>query len=130
MISEFCARCAHERADRAGDRRCEQAGVNSVGPWECECHAFLRDAAALTRAWRLIGQPITVLLPTHHDPVGDIAATWAAEHELAGIRTEHRTSDASSEPCVVVPADRPAPYCGCVHPPCTRCLAEPQEAAR
>ncbi|QJY46673.1 hypothetical protein [Pseudonocardia broussonetiae] len=78
--------------------------------------------AALTRAWRLAGQPLIVVLPLHRDPVGDVAAAWAAEHELAGIRTEHQTSAASSEPCVVVPADGPVPWCGCVHPPCPRCL--------
>lgn len=43
MTNETCARCAHERANHGGDRRCEQMGVNSAGPWECECHAFLRD---------------------------------------------------------------------------------------
>lgn len=81
--------------------------------------------AALTRAWRLAGQPLIVVVPTHRDPVGDIATAWAAEHAVAGIRVEHRTTDASSSPCVVVPADGPVPWCGCVEPPCSRCLDEP-----
>lgn len=78
--------------------------------------------AALTRVWRLVGQPITVLIPMHRDPVGDIAATWAAEHAVAG-RVEHRVSE-PGPPCVVVPADGPVPWCGCGHPPCGRCLDE------
>ncbi len=85
--------------------------------------------AALTRAWRLTGQPITVIIPTHRDPVGDVAAAWAAEHHFAGIRVEHRTSDASSAPCVVVPAGGPVPWCGCGAPPCKRCLDEPVRCA-
>ncbi len=78
--------------------------------------------AALTRVWRLVGQPITVLVPMHRDPVGDVAAAWAAEHALAGVRVEHLVSE-FGPPCVVVPADGPVPWCGCVHPPCGRCLA-------
>jgi hypothetical protein len=77
--------------------------------------------AALTRVWRLVGQPVTVLVPLHPCPVGDVAAAWAAEHAVTGVRVEHRVSDAT--PCVVVPADGPVPWCGCVQPPCARCLA-------
>lgn len=84
--------------------------------------------AALTRVWRLVGQPITVLIPMHSDPVGDVAAAWAAEHALHGIRVEHRVSE-FGPPCVVVPADEPVPWCGCVHPPCGRCLDEPVRCA-
>lgn len=84
---------------------------------------------ALTRAWRLVGQPLIVVVPPHRDPVGDIAAQWAAEHALAGIRVEHATTAPSSEPCVVVPAATPAPYCGCVEPPCGWCLDEPTRCA-
>lgn len=80
--------------------------------------------AALTRVWRLLGQPITVLVPMHHDPVGDVAAAWAVEHALAGVRVEYRVTE-PGPPCVVVPAAGPVPWCGCVEPPCARCLDEP-----
>lgn len=85
--------------------------------------------AALTRVWRLAGQPLIVVVPTHRDPVGEVAAAWVVEHELAGMRIEHQTSAASSEPCVVVPADGPVAWCGCVEPPCVRCLDEPTRCA-
>jgi hypothetical protein len=85
--------------------------------------------AALTRVWRLAGQPITVVVPPHRDPVGDVAAAWVAEHAVAGVRVEHRTSDASSVPCVVVSASGPVPWCGCVAPPCASCLDDPAPCA-
>lgn len=79
--------------------------------------------ASLTRAWRLIGQPIVVVLQPHWGPTERAAADWAAEHAVAGVGLEVRhTTAASYPPCVVVPAGGPVPWCGCVHPPCGRCL--------
>lgn len=77
--------------------------------------------AALTRAWRLIGQPITVVVPSLPDPVACAAEEWAAEHAVAGIRVKYDTADLPQPLCVVIPADGPVPWCGCVEPPCARC---------
>lgn len=81
---------------------------------------------ALTRAWRLAGQPIIVVTTPGMNTVGRAAADWAAEHACAGIGLEVRhTTPAAYPPCVVIDAANPAPWCGCVAPPCARCLDEP-----
>lgn len=79
--------------------------------------------AALTRAWRLIGQPITVVVGPTADDTRRACHDWVAEHFLHGCGLDlYGEGQPVPTDCVVVPADRPAPYCGCVHPPCTRCL--------
>ncbi len=79
--------------------------------------------ASLTRAWRLAGQPIVVVLAPHWGPTERAAVDWAAEHAVAGIGLEVRhTVAAAHPPCVEVQADKPTPWCGCVHPPCAGCL--------
>lgn len=80
--------------------------------------------SALTRAWRLAGQPIVVLVPPLWGDTERAAVDWAAEHAVAGIGIEIRHDvDAVPPPVVEVPADGPVPWCGCPHPPCARCLA-------
>lgn len=79
--------------------------------------------AVLTQAWRLAGQPIVVVTTPGMGEVGRAAADWAAEHAFAGIGVEVRhTTEASYPPRVVVDAGTALPWCGCVAPPCARCL--------
>lgn len=87
--------------------------------------------ASLTRAWRLIGQPIVVVVPPHWGPTERAAVDWCAEHAVAGIGLEVRYTVLAAHPhCVVVPAAGPVPWCGCVHPPCARCWAQDDEPPR
>lgn len=106
----------------------DEAGRRGVGPQTRVTLTGTGDApgvrAALTRAWRLAGQPIIVVTTPGMGPVGRIAADWAAEHAIAGIGLEVRhTVPAAYPPCVEVDAAGPAPWCGCAQPPCARCLA-------
>lgn len=74
---------------------------------------------ALTAAWRAAGQPLTVVVLAHGGRVDQVAAAWATEHAVAGIRLEVRhTVEAASSPAQLLQLGQPpqvvegCPACG------------------